>query len=103
MTRAVLERVKTWPAERQAYAAHLLLEIEQDGDPVFELTDEDRAAIDESIRQADRGEFATDEEMAAIFNKHRGYCASSSRHRPHESWTRSATTSRNAVLPPPRP
>lgn len=35
------------------------------------LSPEDRAAIEEGVAEADRGEFATDEEMAAIFDRHK--------------------------------
>jgi len=42
---AVLERVRTWPAERQEDAARLLLEMEaQDASP-YRLTDEQLAEV----------------------------------------------------------
>ncbi len=39
-------------------------------DGVFVLTPEERAAIERSKAAADRGEFATDEEVAAVWAKH---------------------------------
>ena len=69
---AVLERVRTWPAERQEDAVHVLLEMEAEGTEVYRLSDEERAAIEESMEQARRGEFASDEEVAALFARYRG-------------------------------
>jgi predicted transcriptional regulator len=68
---AVLDRVRTWPPERQEDAARILLEMEAQGTEVYRLSDDERAEIEASITEADRGEFATDEEVAAIFNRSR--------------------------------
>jgi predicted transcriptional regulator len=68
---AVLERVRTWPPERQEDAVRVLLEMEAQGTEVYKLSDDERAEIEASIAEADRGEFATDEEVAAIFNRYR--------------------------------
>jgi hypothetical protein len=69
---AVLERVKTWPPERQEEAAGVLLEIEAEVTGVYHLTEEDRREIELSMEEARRGEFASDEEVAALFNRYRG-------------------------------
>jgi predicted transcriptional regulator len=68
---AVLERVKTWPPERQEDAIAMLLEMEAEVTGVYQLSDEEREAIEEGMAQARRGEFATDEEVAALFNRYR--------------------------------
>ena len=68
---AVLDRVKTWPPERQEEALAILLEIEAEVTGVYQLTEEDREAIELSREQARRGEFATDEEVAAVFDRYR--------------------------------
>jgi predicted transcriptional regulator len=68
----VLERVKTWPPERQEEAVHVLLEMEAEVTGVYQLSDEERAAIEEGMAQARRGEFASDEEVAALFDRYRG-------------------------------
>jgi predicted transcriptional regulator len=68
---AVLERVRTWPAEKQEDALRALLEIEAEGTEVYKLSDDERAAIEEGMAQARRGEFATDEEVAALFARYR--------------------------------
>jgi predicted transcriptional regulator len=67
---AVLDRVKTWPPERQEEAMHVLLAMEEASSD-HELSKEDIAAIEEGIAQARRGEFATDEEVAALFDRYR--------------------------------
>jgi hypothetical protein len=42
----------------------------EDGRPLVWLTAEEDAALDESLEQAERGEFASDEEVRAIWAKH---------------------------------
>jgi predicted transcriptional regulator len=68
---AVLDRVRTWPLSRQEDAAQVLLQMEASGTDVDHLSDEERADIQAALEEADRGEFATDEEVAAVFNKYR--------------------------------
>jgi predicted transcriptional regulator len=69
---SVLDRVRTWPPERQEDAVRVLLQMEAAGTEVYVLSDDERAAIEEGMAQARRGEFATDEEVAAVFNRYRG-------------------------------
>ena len=69
---AILERVRTWPIERQEDAALMLLEMEAQGSGVYRLTDEERREIEISIEETKRGEFATDEEVEALFARYRG-------------------------------
>jgi predicted transcriptional regulator len=68
---AVLDRVRTWPPERQEDAVRVLLRMEEAGTGVYRLSDDERAAIEEGMAQARRGEFATDEEVAAVFDRYR--------------------------------
>ena len=68
---AVLDRVKTWPPERQEDAARVLLQMEAASTEVYILSDDERAAIEEGMAQARRGEFATDVEVAALFDRYR--------------------------------
>ena len=68
---AVLDRVKIWPTERQEDAARVLLQMEAAGTEVYVLSDDERAAIEEGMAQARRGEFATDEEVTALFDRYR--------------------------------
>jgi predicted transcriptional regulator len=68
---AILERVRTWPPERQEDAANVLLAMEAEGMAPYELSEEERRDIEEGLAEADRGEFATEEEIAAIFARYR--------------------------------
>ena len=63
----VLDRVKTWPAERQEEAMRVLLEMEAGAASVYELSPEELADIEEGMADVRRGEFATDDEVAAMF------------------------------------
>ena len=69
--KAVLERVRAWPADRQADLARIALLIEaQDAT----LEPEDAAtqmAIAEGLAQARRDEFATDKEVKAAYARFR--------------------------------
>jgi predicted transcriptional regulator len=68
---AVFDRVRTWPEERQAYAAEILMLLEaQDQSPVL-VSDEEWEAIQEGNAQAERGEFVSEEDMTAFFKRHR--------------------------------
>ena len=69
---AVLERVRTWPPERQEDAVRVLLEIEAEQTGVYKLSEEERADIEEGMAEIRRGEFASDEEVAELFNRYRG-------------------------------
>jgi predicted transcriptional regulator len=68
---SVLDRVRTWPPERQKDAVRVLLQMEAAGTEIYVLSDEERAEIELSLEEARRGEFATDEEVAAVFNRYR--------------------------------
>jgi hypothetical protein len=63
--------VSNLPAERQDEIARLLLQSPTTrGEPVVQLTPEEDASLDESFAQAARGEFASDEQIRAIWAKH---------------------------------
>jgi predicted transcriptional regulator len=64
-----IEKVRQLPEDRQAYAAEVLEQIAAAGSDLFIIPDDHRAAVLEGFAQADRGEFATDEEMAALWKK----------------------------------
>jgi hypothetical protein len=69
LERAV-ETVRSLPPERQDELARVLLQLAGDDQPVIELTPEEAASFDETLAQADRGEFATDAQVRAIWSKH---------------------------------
>lgn len=67
-----MARVETWPEEAQEELAAIALEIDarlKGG--LYQATPEELAGIDRGLRAADEGRFATDEEVAAVFAKHR--------------------------------
>jgi hypothetical protein len=66
----VLDRVRTWPEERQAYAAELLMLLEAQEEGPVRTSDEEWEAIQEGNTQAERGEFVSDADMAAFYKRH---------------------------------
>lgn len=62
-----IEKVRRLPEDRQAYVAEVLEQIAAAGTDIFVVPAEHRSAVLEGLGQADRGEFATDEEVAALW------------------------------------
>jgi len=60
-----IERVKGLPAERQEYAAEVLEQIAAGAGGVYVLSDEERAAVEEGLAQAKRGELLDEHEVDA--------------------------------------
>jgi hypothetical protein len=72
----LLERVKTWPAGAQGDLAQAALGIEADiergvYDEPYIPTDEERAALERALKQADAGQFVSQAEIEALFAKYR--------------------------------
>jgi hypothetical protein len=67
---AIFDRVRTWPAERLEDVAAVLLAMEEANED-DDLTDEDWADLEEGLAEADRGEFASDEEVKAVLDRYR--------------------------------
>ncbi|MDH6259899.1 putative transcriptional regulator [Bradyrhizobium sp. BR13661] len=65
----VIEKVRRLPEDRQAYVAEVLEQIVANDGDLFVVPDEHRAAVLEGLEQAERSEFATDQEMAALWKK----------------------------------
>ena len=65
------ERVRALPPETQDEYARVLLRLagDDEGD-VYQLTPEEEASLAKSLAQAERGEFASDEEVEAVWAKH---------------------------------
>ena len=68
--KAVLDRVLTWPPARQQDAADLLLRLEAKEGEFYHPSDDECAAIQEGMAQAERGEFVADHEMDAFWKRH---------------------------------
>jgi predicted transcriptional regulator len=48
----------------------MLLQLAGTDQPLLQLSAEEEASLAESLAQADRGEFASDEQVSAIWAKH---------------------------------
>lgn len=64
--RKLLEKIETWPADDQAELIEYAREIESRRRGVYVLSDDERAAIEEGLAQADRGELL---EMDEVFRE----------------------------------
>ncbi len=64
-----ISKVRELPADEQDRLALLLLSMADDAD-AEELDEETRQALLEGLEQARRGEFASDEEIAALWKRH---------------------------------
>ena len=67
----VLERLKDWPEARQKDVLRVLEIMEQSGTGTYALTDDERAAVQVGLDQANRGEFVSDAEMEAFWRRNR--------------------------------
>jgi hypothetical protein len=66
-----VETVRGLPPEVQDELAIILLQLAGKDQPVLQLSAADQASFEESLAQADRGEFATDEQVRAVWAKHK--------------------------------
>jgi predicted transcriptional regulator len=71
-TKELLEQVESWPVEYQDELAEFIREIESRRNGLYRLSDDERAAVREGMEDARRGNFATDEEIEAFYQLHRG-------------------------------
>jgi predicted transcriptional regulator len=60
----VLDHAANWPVEDQNELAEYAREIEARRTGVYTMSDEERAAVNKGLAQADRGEFVADELVA---------------------------------------
>ncbi len=67
----VLNRIRfSWPPDRQADLVNIALSMEASDAEPLELTPEEIADLEEALAEADRGEFASDEEVQAVFRRY---------------------------------
>jgi predicted transcriptional regulator len=69
LERAV-ETMRGLPAETQDALARILLELAGEDPSIMQLSADDEESLRASLLEAERGEFATDEEIRAIWAKH---------------------------------
>ena len=66
-----VESVRKLPPEAQDEIGRVVLQLTGDeAPPAVELTPEEEASFDESFAQAERGQFATEQEIQAVWAKH---------------------------------
>lgn len=65
-----LEAAKGWSLDRQEAAADMLEQMNRLESAPYELTDEERADIEEALEDVRRGDFASDAEVAALFARY---------------------------------
>jgi predicted transcriptional regulator len=64
------DTVRTLPPATQDKIARVIFCLAENDEAVYQLTDEENSSLAESLAQAARGEFATDEQVRAIWAKH---------------------------------
>jgi hypothetical protein len=65
-----VEAVSALPDEAQDDLTRILLQLAGVDQPPYELTPEEGADLDASLAEAAKGEFATDDEVRAVWAKH---------------------------------
>jgi hypothetical protein len=64
------EAVRSLPPAMQDDVARVIMAMTGDHPPIVQLTPEEEASFEASLAQAERGAFATDEQIRAIWAKH---------------------------------
>jgi len=67
--------VETWPLEDQEELAEYAREIRGRRTGVYQLSEDERAGIERGLADLRAGRFATDEQIAAIFQRARSFRA----------------------------
>lgn len=66
-----IQAASTLPADQQDRLAEELLDMIQDlSRPPYKFTQEERAELDAALAEAARGDFASDEDVAAMWRRH---------------------------------
>jgi hypothetical protein len=66
---AILERVRSWPQERQEDLARIVLELEEQNARSYGLSDEQVEEVRRIRLEVRAGKVATDEEMAQLWKQ----------------------------------
>jgi hypothetical protein len=67
----IVERAETWPEEAQEEAIATLQAIEAEFAEPYQLTEDDRKAIDRGLEDLRLGRIASDEEVSRLFAQYR--------------------------------
>jgi hypothetical protein len=68
----ILEQVATWPEKAQDELLLSINEIEAKHVGVYQLSDDERAAVRRGLAEMRAGQLASEEEVAALFDRFRG-------------------------------
>jgi hypothetical protein len=71
MVETLLERIADWPEEAQAELVQSIVDIETKHLGVYKLDPDERAAIERGLEEMRQSKFASDEQVAAVFNRYR--------------------------------
>ena len=63
----VIERVKTWPLERQADVARVIERMESSGTEIYQLSDDERLLVDDGLASAT----VSEKEMQKFWKRNR--------------------------------
>ena len=66
----LLEHAETWPREDQDELAEYACEIEARRTGIYAMSDDERAAVDKGLAEADQGKFVSDEVVAEADKHH---------------------------------
>jgi hypothetical protein len=68
---SAIETVRSLPPEAQDALARIVLQLARENDlPPIEMSVEDETSFEESMAEAERGEFVSDETIQAFWTKH---------------------------------
>jgi predicted transcriptional regulator len=71
MVETLLERIADWPEEAQAELVQSIVDIETKHLGVYKLSPDERTAIERGLEEMRQGKFASDEQVAAVFDRYR--------------------------------
>jgi predicted RNase H-like nuclease (RuvC/YqgF family) len=67
----IVEMAETWPKETQEKLLRYAEQLAKEHGGVYRLTPEERADVEAALAEMDAGRFASDEEVAEVFNRYR--------------------------------
>lgn len=71
LAQTILDRIAAWPKEAQAELLQSMIDIEERHVGVYRLSSNERASVQRGLDEMRNGQFASEERIAAIFNRHR--------------------------------
>lgn len=69
MMKEAIEALRELPEERQETVARAILDYASDDDGVYHLTDEERREVRAGLAEIERGEIASDGEVAGVYKR----------------------------------